>query len=109
MAEHDCNSENNEEKVTPSIIRRNKVSYARQYPDYNAVPALILKGKWLADAGFTTDMKIDIRVMNNCLVITTREPEQEEPEVIKSLRKLSARKQKQAAELIATITAKGWR
>ena len=43
MAEHDCNAVTTEEKVVSPVIRRNKVSYARQYPDYTAVPALILK------------------------------------------------------------------
>lgn len=49
---------------------------------------------------------LDIRVMPHCLVITTRQPEQDDPEFIKSLRKLSARKQQQVADIIAAVIGK---
>ncbi|WP_437615635.1 hypothetical protein [Erwinia sp. V71] len=49
---------------------------------------------------------MDIRVMPHCLVIITRQPEQDEPECIQSLRKLSPRKQQQVADIIAMVTGK---
>ncbi len=38
---------------------------------YSRSPSLRLNGNWLAEAGFTTDTLVDIRVMPGCLVITT--------------------------------------
>ncbi len=61
-------------------------------------------------AGFETGVKINVRVMAGCLVITARqaEPEPEpEPEIMQTLRKvckLSARKQRQVTELIEVIS-----
>ncbi|WP_437614119.1 SymE family type I addiction module toxin [Erwinia sp. V71] len=106
MADQDSNSVTTEEKVTPSIIRRYKVSYARQYPDYKLIPSIILKGQWLSAAGFTPGTAIDVRVMNRCLVLSVREAEQEEAEVIQLLRKLPVRKQKQAADFITMLAGK---
>lgn len=36
-------------------------------------PWIRLKGLWLAQAGFTPDTKIRVRVMTDCLVITREE------------------------------------
>lgn len=106
MAICDSNAVATEEKVTPSIIRHYKVSYARQYPDYKLIPSIVLKGQRLAAAGFTTNTALDVRVMNRCLVISVREVEQEDPEVIQLLRKLPVRKQKQAADFITMLAGK---
>jgi len=53
-------------------------------------------------------VKIDVRVMAGCLVITARQLEPEpEPEIMQTLKKvckLSARKQRQVTELIEVIS-----
>ncbi|MBD1378582.1 hypothetical protein ID864_23535 [Erwinia aphidicola] len=51
-------------------------------------------------------MKIDVRVMAGCLVITARqlEPEPEIMQTLKKVCKLSARKQRQVTELIEVIS-----
>jgi len=51
----------------------------------------------------------DVKVMNDCIPLTTGQPAPEEPELLKSLRqvcKLSARKQKQVQDFIGIITGK---
>ena len=106
MAEKHSNAVTTEEKVTPSIIRHYKVSYARQYPDYKLIPSIILKGQWLSAAGFTTNTALDVRVMNRCLVISVRETEEEDPEVVQLLRRLPVREQKQAADFITMLAGK---
>jgi toxic protein SymE len=40
------------------------------YPPQATVPWLQLKGYWLAQAGFTVDSPVTIRVMRGCLVLT---------------------------------------
>jgi toxic protein SymE len=62
-----------------------------------------MKGQWLAAAGFTTGSKIDIKVMEGCIVITAMQPEPELVESLRQLNKLSARKQKQVQALISAI------
>lgn len=38
--------------------------------DYNDVPAIILKGKWLSDYGFTTGKKITVSCQQGKLIIS---------------------------------------
>jgi len=75
---------------------------------YQPVPAVTLKGHWLAEAGFETGTPLDVRVMSGCLILTAREPAAPpEPEIMQTLRKvckLSARKQRQVTELIEVIS-----
>ncbi|GJK93984.1 hypothetical protein TUM17569_52230 [Klebsiella oxytoca] len=52
---------------------------------------------------FTTGSKIDIKVMEGCIVITAMQPEPELVESLRQLNKLSARKQKQVQALISAI------
>ncbi|WP_342754299.1 endoribonuclease SymE [Pantoea sp. MBD-2R] len=109
MAEQDCSAETDLKEVPGHAARRIKVSYASTFPDYERIPSLIMKGKWLEAAGFTTGTAVDVRVMDGCLVITSRAPEPEEPELMKSLRqvcKLSARKQRQVQEFIGVVGGK---
>ena len=90
-------------EVSPTNNRHLTVSYATRHPDYQRIPALTMKGQWLAAAGFATGTEVDLKVMNGCIVITAR---QSEPELTASLRqvsKLSARKQKQVQVLIDAI------
>lgn len=109
MAEQECNAEVAAKEVAGPTVRRIKVSYARTFPDYEQIPSLTMKGKWLAEAGFDTGTVFDVRVMKGCLVLTARPPEPEEPELMKSLRqvcKFSARKQRQVQEFIKIVGAK---
>ncbi|MGE9550356.1 endoribonuclease SymE [Erwinia amylovora] len=109
MAGQDCNAEVDMNEVTSHSSRRIKVSYASTFPDYEKIPSLNLKGKWMTMAGFGIGIQVDVRVMDGCLVITSREPEPEKPEeseLMKSLRqvcKFSARKQRQIQEFIEVI------
>ena len=97
-----------------------KVGYASGYPDYSRLPvkyvqfpSIVMKGQWLKAAGFNTGTRVDVRVMQGCIVLTAQTPQPEESALMKSLRKvekLSARKQKQVLEFIGVIagkTAKG--
>ena len=96
-------------EVSPANNRAATVSYASRYPDYTHVPAIIMKGQWLAAAGFTTGTPFYVRVMPGCIVLTAKLPEPEEPALLQSLRrvcKLSARKQQQVQEFIDVISAK---
>ncbi|MDI9802292.1 endoribonuclease SymE [Citrobacter koseri] len=96
-------------EVSPANNRTATVSYASRYPDYTRIPAITLKGQWLEAAGFTTGSKMDIKVMEGCIVLTTKLPEPEEPALLQSLRrvcKLSAHKQQQVQEFIDVISAK---
>ncbi|WP_380181778.1 SymE family type I addiction module toxin [Kalamiella sp. sgz302252] len=79
---------------------------------YQPIPSVTLKGHWLEEAGFGTGTPVNVRVMQDCLIITRQEPQPEppaEPEVVTTLKrackKLSARKQREIAafiELVAT-------
>lgn len=93
-------------EVSPTNNRHLTVSYASRYPDYTRIPAITLKGQWLEDAGFTTGSKLDIKVMEGCIVLTAQQPQPEESELMQSLRqvcKLSARKQKQVQAFISVM------
>lgn len=93
-------------EVSPTNNRHLTVSYATRHPDYQRIPALTMKGQWLAAAGFATGTEVDLKVMNGCIVITAKQPE---PELVESLRqrqKLSAHKQKRVQALIGAIAGK---
>ncbi len=93
-------------EVSPENNRKDTVSYASRFEDRQHIPAIIMKGQWLEAAGFATGTKIDIKVMEGCIVLTVKPPE---PELMHSLRqanKLSARKQKQVQEFIGVISGK---
>ncbi|HCD2265526.1 TPA: endoribonuclease SymE, partial [Klebsiella quasipneumoniae] len=90
-------------EVSPENNRKGTVSYASRFEDHQRIPAIIMKGQWLEAAGFATGSKIDIKVMEGCNVITTKQPEPELVEYLRQLHKLSARKQKQVQALIGTI------
>ncbi|EME8537126.1 endoribonuclease SymE [Salmonella enterica] len=93
-------------EVSPTNNRAATVSYASRYPEYTRIPAITLKGQWLEAAGFTTGSKLDIKVMEGCIVLTAQQPQPEESELMQSLRqvcKLSARKQKQVQAFISVM------
>ena len=109
MAGQDCNAVAAAKEVTETTLRHYTVSYASTFPDYERIPLLAFKGKWLDAAGFATGTPVDVRVMPGCLVVTAREPEPQEPELMQSLRKVckfSARKQRQVQEFIEVISGK---
>ncbi|MDM2935576.1 endoribonuclease SymE [Citrobacter sp. Cu233] len=96
-------------EVSPENNRKGTVSYASRFEDHQRIPAIIMKGQWLEAAGFATGTKIDIKVMDGCIVLTAKPPEPEEPALLQSLRrvcKLSARKQQQVQEFIEVISGK---
>ena len=64
-------------EVSPENNRKGTVSYASRFEDHQHIPAIIMKGQWLEAAGFATGTKIDIKVMEGCIVITAKQPEPE--------------------------------
>jgi len=96
------------EPVVPTT-RCYTVSYASD-AKYNPLPAVILKGRWLEEAGFTTGIPIEVKVLQGCLILTVQQPlptPPPEPEIMQTLRKVckfSARKQQQVTELIEEIS-----
>lgn len=96
-------------EVSPANNRIATVSYASRYPEYTRIPAITLKGQWLEAAGFSTGTKIDVKVMEGCIVLTAQPPQPEESDLMQSLRqvcKLSARKQKQVQAFISVVAGK---
>ena len=93
-------------EVSPANNRAATVSYASRYPDYTRIPAITLKGQWLEAAGFTTGSKMDIKVMEGCIVLTVKQPEPELMLALRQVDKLSARKQQQVEEFIGVISGK---
>ncbi|EIL1352920.1 endoribonuclease SymE [Salmonella enterica subsp. enterica serovar Enteritidis] len=93
-------------EVSPANNRLGTVTYASRYPDYTHVPAIIMKGQWLEAAGFATGTKIDIKVMEGCIVLTVKPPEPELVESLRQVSKLSVRKQKQVQTFIRVISSK---
>ncbi|WP_338558498.1 endoribonuclease SymE [Erwinia sp. E_sp_B04_7] len=109
MAEQDCNADTAVKEVTAPAFRRLKVSYAHTFPDYQQIPAINIKGKWLAAAGFETGTLVDVRVMAGCLLLTARPVEPEEPELMQALKrvcKFSASKQRQVQDFIGIVGAR---
>lgn len=94
------------ETGTPTTTRGYTVSYIRDSRTFEPVPAITLRGNWLAEAGFETGTPLNVRVLPDCLILTVKPPSAE-PEVVQALRqvcgKLSARKQRQIAEFIQVI------
>ena len=105
MTNADCIVDSFDPEVSPKNKRQLTVSYVRRLPDRRLVPALIMKGEWLAAAGFSTGTRVEVRVMEGCIVLTAGEPELEA--AMRSVEKLSARKQKQVREFIGVIGGRG--
>lgn len=93
-------------EVSPENNRKGTVSYASRFEDHQRIPAIIMKGQWLEAAGFATGAKIDIKVMEGCIVLTVKPPEPELMHSLRQVNKLSARKQKQVQEFIGVISGK---
>ena len=92
------------EIATPTT-RRYTVGYVSD-TECQPVPAVTLKGHWLAVAGFATGTPLEVRVLPDCLILTTKPPSAE-PEVMQALRqlcpKLSARKQRELMAMIEVM------
>ncbi|HAU8263583.1 TPA: endoribonuclease SymE [Kluyvera intermedia] len=101
-----CIAEFTVPEVSPENNRKGTVSYASRFEDRQRIPAIIMKGQWLEAAGFTTGAKIDIKVMEGCIVLTVKPPEPELMHSLRQVNKLSARKQKQVQEFIGVISGK---
>ncbi|TCV91044.1 SymE family type I addiction module toxin [Biostraticola tofi] len=91
-----------------STTRCYTVSYASD-AKYNPLPAVILEGRWLEEAGFATGILIEVKVLPDCLILSVKKqsPIPPEPEIMQTLRKVckfSARKQRQVTELIEVIS-----
>ena len=100
MTNADCIVDSFDPEVSPKNKRQLTVSYVRRLPDRRLVPALIMKGEWLAAAGFSTGTRVEVRVMDGCIVLTAVEPEPELEAAMRRVEELSARKQKQVREFI---------
>lgn len=56
------------ERTMPTT-RYYTVSYVRDMK-YNALPAITLKGHWLAKAGFVTGIPIEVKILPDSLILT---------------------------------------
>lgn len=92
------------ERYTPTT-RCYTVGYVSD-AKYHPLPAITLKGHWLEQAGFSTGVPLEVKVLPDCLILTVKPPTPE-PEVIQTLRqlclKLSARKQRELMEVIRVM------
>ncbi|WP_434666116.1 endoribonuclease SymE [Klebsiella sp. B345] len=109
MTDVDCISDSGEPEVLPKNKRQLTVGYVRRFADHSRLAALTMSGKWLEAAGFTTGTKVDVRVMDGCIVLTAIDPEPKLEAAMRRVEKLSARKQKQVQEFIGVIEGKGAR
>ncbi|EBD1319085.1 endoribonuclease SymE [Salmonella enterica] len=101
-----CIAEFTDPEVSPGNNRKGTVSYASRFEDHQHIPAIIMKGQWLEAAGFAIGTKIDIKVMEGCIVLTVKPPEPELVESLRQVSKLSVRKQKQVQTFIRVISSK---
>ena len=65
MAKNDCKSE-------PCATEAPQPTTRCEYYSRSSRNAIFLRGKWIAQAGFRDGMPIKIRVMPDCIVITTQ-------------------------------------
>lgn len=103
MTNTDCIADSFEPEVAEGNKRNLTVSYASRHPDYQRIPAVVMKGQWLEAAGFATGTKVEVRVMKGCMVLIVCETEANEIELNSSMRiasKLSIRKQKMIQDFI---------
>ena len=67
-------NDTSEQGSTSSVICQERCMKVHQIHHNNkSIPWLNIKGQWLEQAGFNIHSPIKIRVMNGCLVITTKE------------------------------------
>ncbi|MEL2242060.1 endoribonuclease SymE [Leclercia adecarboxylata] len=104
MTNIDCIAESLQPEVFAADDRVFTVSYATRYGDYTRIPAFIMKGLWLNEAGFSTGTKVDVKVMKGCMILTSRESEPEIETLMREVSQLSASKQKQVMDFVGVIS-----
>lgn len=104
MTDIDCIAESLQPEVFAADARVFTVSYATRYGDYTRIPAFIMKGLWLNEAGFSTGTKVDVKVMKGCMILTSRESEPEIETLMREVSQLSASKQKQVMDFVGVIS-----
>ncbi|MCX8962644.1 type I addiction module toxin, SymE family [Erwinia psidii] len=108
MAEHDTKPEVSISKG----LRQLKVGYTSiRHADrndmttcYSRCPSINLRGNWLQEAGFETDTPVDVRVMKDCLVITTKPKSPQIPLTREMLNRTEALPDKARQELCTLVS-----
>ena len=106
MTELECNAVGLNPEAPSVTQRKLTVSYASRYPNYTLIPSIIMKGQWLAAAGFTTGTKIEVNVTAGRIVLTVKPSEPVDEQLVNALvqfNKLPARKQKQVLALSGVV------
>lgn len=106
MTDIDCIADSLQPEVFAADDRVFTVSYATRYGDYTRIPAFIMKGLWLNEAGFSTGTKVDVKVMKGCMILTSRQEEPEIETLMREVSQLSASKQKQVMDFVGVISGK---
>ena len=106
MTDIDCIAESLQPEVFAANDRVFTVSYATRFGDYTRIPAFIMKGLWLNEAGFSTGTKVDVKVMKGCMILTSRESEPEMETLMREVSQLSDREQKQVIDFVGVISGK---
>lgn len=77
MTDTHCIAISFDQEVHVADNRRLKVGYASRYSDYSRLPVkcvqfpfIVVKGQWLKVAGFDTGTRVDVRVMQDRIVLT---------------------------------------
>lgn len=106
MTNVDCIAESLQPEVFESTDRVFTVSYATRFGDYTRIPAFIMKGLWLNEAGFSTGTKVDVKVMKGCIILTSRQDEPEIETLMREVSQLSDQKQQQVMDFVGVISGK---
>ncbi|WP_435946468.1 SymE family type I addiction module toxin [Dryocola sp. BD586] len=102
-------------KAEPKVFRNMTISYVRTRhidPDtlrtthYTCRASLRLNGIWMEEAGFTTGTKIDVRVMQGCLVITARPTVTPLIQVLNKTKELPEHEQLQVMDFLEGVIAR---
>lgn len=106
MTESECNAVGLNSEAPSVSQRKLTVSYASRYPSYARIPWIIMKGQWLAAAGFTTGTEVEVNVTAGRIVLTVKPPEPVDEQLVNALAQLNkppARKQKQVLALSGVV------
>lgn len=106
MTDIDCIAESLQPEVFDANDRVFTVSYATRYEDHVRIPAFIMKGLWLNEAGFSTGTKIDVKVMKGCMILTSRHDESEIEALMREISQLPDQKQQQVMDFVGVISGK---
>ncbi len=106
MTDIDCIAESLQPEVFAADDRVFTVSYATRYGDYTRIPAFIMKGLWLNEAGFSTGTKVDVKVMKGCMILTSRQGEPEIETLMREVSQLSDQAQQQVMDFVGVLSGK---